>query len=46
MRLGIDLGFGILNLTLLLGGIVAFVLFFIVLIKLNKALDIWLAKNK
>lgn len=31
---------------LVLAGIMSFVLFFIVLFKLNKALNIWLAENK
>ena len=35
----------IINVLLLVGGVVILALFFIVLLKLNKALNIWLAKN-
>jgi len=35
----------IINLILILGGISAFVLFIVVLLKLNKALSVWLEKN-
>lgn len=37
--------FALINIGLLIGGIVGFVLFMIVLFKLNKALSIWLRKN-
>ena len=46
MDTGIQIGFSIINTVLLLGGIAGFVLFIIVLVKINKALDIWLEKNK
>lgn len=38
--------FQILNMLIILGSIALFVLFIIVLIKLNKALNIWLEKNR
>ncbi len=42
----VALGFQYLNLILLLLSLSGAVLFFMVLFKLNKALDIWLRKNR
>jgi len=36
----------LINLALVLFGVATMVLFFIVLLKLNKALDIWLRNNQ
>ena len=36
----------IINFVLLIGGLVVFVLLLVVLIKANKALNIWLKRNK
>jgi hypothetical protein len=38
--------FSIANLLILIGGAAIFALFLVVLFKLNKALNIWLEKNK
>ena len=35
----------IINAVLIVGGVVVLALFIVVLLKLNKALNIWLAKN-
>ena len=46
MTLMIGIGFQLINLAVLFLGIVVFILFAIVLFKRNKALDIWLKKNR
>ena len=46
MAMGAMVGVSIINILLLLAGIAGFVLFLIVLFKLNKALDIWLERNR
>jgi len=46
METGIQIGVSIFNLILLAGGIAGFALFIVVLLKLNKALNIWLKNNK
>ena len=46
MQTGFQIGLSILNLIIIAGGIAGFVLFIIVLLKLNKALTIWLENNK
>jgi hypothetical protein len=43
---GIEIGFQLVNIVFLIGGIFAFVLFVVVMVKLNKALNIWLKKNR
>ena len=42
----IGAGIQLINLMLLLISIAVFILFAVVLFKLNKALDIWLKKNR
>jgi hypothetical protein len=44
--MGIIYGTYIINILLLIGGAYLFALFIVVLLKLNKALNIWLEKNK
>ena len=46
MQETMQIGATILNMVLLFGGIAGFVFFIVVLIKFNKALNIWLADNK
>jgi len=46
MNTGISIIANIVNIILLIGGIAAFVLLIIVLVKANKALNIWLKQNK
>ena len=44
--MGLMIGVQIINVLLLLGGLAGFVLFVMVLFKLNKALNIWLEQNE
>jgi len=46
METGIQIFFQIVNSALLIGGVAAAALLVAVLLKLNKALNIWLGKNK
>jgi len=46
MAMGAMFGISVINILFLLAGIAGFVLFLMVLFKLNKALDIWLEQNK